>query len=210
MKLVGYASIFGKKSEDLGGFREVIEPGAFSETLRSKRNVFALFGHDSNRVLGSTRSGSLKLSEDDQGLRFELDLSRAKTADAQTVHALVSNGDLQSMSFGFRIPNRRGAEAWREEGTELIRHVREVELLEISPVAFPAYADSTVSARSLENMHRELEARERQHRERNRRRKRVRLAEAALKIQTAPPPPPERPEVRQARITAKRRRLSRL
>ncbi len=144
--LVGMAAIFDSRSENLGGFREIIAPGAFDETDVS--DVRGLFNHDENIVLGRSAAGTLKTERTEKGLRYEIDLP-----DTQTVRDLViepiKRGDVSQSSFGFTIA--RGGDEWDEddEGV-LIRTIRKVQrLFDVSPVTFPAYADTNVGMRSL-------------------------------------------------------------
>ena len=77
--LKGHAAVFNQLSEDLGGFREQVAPGAFIEALE-KDDVRALFNHDPNFILGRNRSKTLRLSEDTRGLAFEIDSSYSSWA----------------------------------------------------------------------------------------------------------------------------------
>ena len=145
MKLTGIAAPFNSRSVNLGGFVEVIAPGAFARTLR-QADQFAVHHHDFANLLGSTRSRTLTLSEETQGLRFTLNLP--DTGLGRDVHALVKRGDLAHMSFSFLIPQASG-ETWRELGDgTLERTLLDIDLFEISTVAAPAYRDSKVSARA--------------------------------------------------------------
>lgn len=141
--LKGYAALFNKRSSDLGGFFEEISPGAFADTLDG--DVRALFNHDPNIVLGRTKSGTLDLSEDKRGLAFEL-RPPDTTLVADQVLAPIQRGDVSQMSFGFITLD----DEWRTEGKTEIRTLIKVELLDISPVTFPAYPQTKVAVRSLE------------------------------------------------------------
>jgi HK97 family phage prohead protease len=125
----------------IGGFREVIAQGAFSASLRSGRDILALADHDPARVLARTRSGTLRLAEDDRGLAFELDLP--ETTIGKDILALAERGDLGGMSFGFRVP--KGGDEWNGD----LRTLRMVDLAEVSVVqAWPAYPETSVDPRS--------------------------------------------------------------
>ena len=141
--LKGYAALFNKRSSDLGGFFEEISPGAFADTLDG--DVRALFNHDPNIVLGRTKSGTLDLLEDKRGLAFELRPPET-TLVADQVLAPIERGDVSQMSFGFITIE----DEWRTEGKKEIRTLVKVELLDISPVTFPAYPQTKVAVRSLE------------------------------------------------------------
>jgi uncharacterized protein len=137
-KLHGYAATFGTEAR-IGALRETIRPGAFKGSLKG-RDVVALVDHDNAKLLARTRSGSLRLQEDDKGLSFELDLP--DTQAGRDVLALAERGDLGGMSFGFTVP--AGGEI--REGNR--RELREVVLHEISVVsAWPAYDGTSVQAR---------------------------------------------------------------
>lgn len=139
-KLTGYAATFGTEAK-IGGFTEIIAPGAFAASLRAGGDILALADHNPRAVLARTRSGTLRLAEDSRGLSFEIDLP--DTTIGRDVLALAERGDLGGMSFGFSVP--KGGESWR--GTR--RELRMVELKEISVVsAWPAYDNTEVHARS--------------------------------------------------------------
>lgn len=142
-KLAGYAAVFNSLSHDLGGFREVIRPGAFARAL--DMDVRALWNHDSNHVLGRTTSGTLRLREDDHGLYMEVDLP--DTTMGRDVYAMVQRGDVDQMSFSFSV--NEGGDEWRKEGKQQVRELVDVALYDVSPVTYPAYEATTVSARAL-------------------------------------------------------------
>jgi HK97 family phage prohead protease len=143
MTFVGYAAVFNSPSEPLP-FTEVIERGAFGKTLRSRNDVKLLLNHDTGRVLGSTRAGTLRLIEDETGLRAEADLP--PTTDGNDISILLQRGDIDSMSFGFTVPS--GGDSWNSDGS--IRTLKSVRLHEVSIVTFPAYQATSASVRSLD------------------------------------------------------------
>jgi HK97 family phage prohead protease len=139
-KLTGYAATFGTRAT-IGDFVERIAKGAFAGTLARGDDVVGLVDHDPGKLLARTRSGTLKLAEDAKGLNFELSLP--DTQLGRDTLALVERGDIGGMSFGFFVP--KGGEQW--QGTE--RTLINVNLVDVSVVnAFPAYPETTVSARS--------------------------------------------------------------
>ncbi|NHK27615.1 HK97 family phage prohead protease [Parvularcula flava] len=139
-RLVGYASVFDQEAM-IGNVREIVRRGAFAKSLSSGRDILGLVDHDPGRLLGRTKTGSLRLREDERGLAFEITLP--DTAVARDVLALADRGDLGGASFGFLIPP--GGERWQGKVRELV----EVDLREISAVvSWPAYAGTSVSARS--------------------------------------------------------------
>lgn len=141
-QLVGYASVYNSLSEDLGKFFERIAPSAFEKTLSTKSDVRALINHDSNLVLGRTSNGTLRLSTDDRGLRVEID--PPDTSYFRDLKELIKRGDVNQMSIGFFVK----AEDWAVENSVRVRTVTDVELLEVSIVTIPAYADTSIALRS--------------------------------------------------------------
>lgn len=141
-RLEGYAAVFNCPARIGGasGFSETVMPGAFRASLASNPDILALVDHDATRLLSRTRSGSLRLSEDTKGLAFALDVP--ETQLGRDVLALAERRDIGGASIGFRIV----AEAWPARDR---RELRAVDLVEISIVhAFPAYAQTSVAARS--------------------------------------------------------------
>ena len=149
MTLTGYAALFNSRSENLGGFTEVIAPGAFSRSLKSRNDVKLLWNHDTSAVLGSTRAGTLKLEEDARGLKVTASLPN--TTHGRDARELVKRGDVTGFSFGFTIPGRGGDE-WNSEGTE--RTLKSVRLHEVSLTPFPAYTatNGTAQMRGLDKV----------------------------------------------------------
>lgn len=142
-KLYGHASVFDSYAE-LPGHLERMDPGAFTEVLRSPdTDVRALFNHDPNQILGRQSAGNLRLSVDSQGLEFEVDLPN--TTLGNDVRELVRTGLITGASFGF-IP---GKDKWSKiEGRSVRTHTSVRRLLDVSPVTFPAYGTAEVSMRS--------------------------------------------------------------
>lgn len=144
-KIAGHAAKFDSLSEDLGGFRERIAPGAFAKTIQSA-DIRALWNHDANIVLGRNKSGTLRLSEDLAGLAFEVDMP-----DTQLVRDMVMGpivrGDVNQCSFGFYTV----ADKWAKIDGEWVRTLLECDLLDVSPVTYPAYANTDVAARSMQD-----------------------------------------------------------
>jgi uncharacterized protein len=144
---VGYAAVFNSPSEPLP-FIERIAPGAFAKSLRARKQDIKLYvNHNSDMVLASRRSGSLRLSEDSIGLRVEADLP--DTSYARDLKDLMQRGIVDKMSFGFQVDKR--GDSWNEDGTE--RTLTSVRLFEVSVVTgFPAYEATQAAVRSLEKL----------------------------------------------------------
>ena len=149
MHLEGYAALFNSRSENLGGFTETIRPGAFRASLKARNDIKMLWNHDSGAVLGSTRAGTLVLTEDDRGLRVSATLPN--TSYGRDASELVRRGDVTAFSFGFSMP-ARGGDEWSGDGTE--RVLKSVRLHEVSLVAFPAYPETagTATVRGLDKI----------------------------------------------------------
>jgi len=149
MHLEGYAALFDSRSENLGGFTELIKPGAFRSSLRSRNDIKLLWNHDTGAVLGSTRSGTLTLTEDERGLRVSATLPN--TSHGRDARELISRQDVTGFSFGFSMP-ARGGDEWNDNGTE--RVLKSVRLHEVSLTAFPAYrqTEGTATVRGLDKV----------------------------------------------------------
>lgn len=148
--ITGYAAVFNCLSEDLGGYRERIAPGCFSRAIKED-DVRALWNHNSDCVLGRVKSETLRLSEDAHGLRIECDPPDAQWA--RDLMTSIERGDVDQMSFGFivrRYPDGSRGATWAIEDDVDVRILNDVELFDVSPVTFPAYPDTEVGLRSLE------------------------------------------------------------
>lgn len=147
MTFEGYAAIFDSPSHPLP-FTERIAPGAFIRSLKSRNDIKLLWNHDTGSVLGSTRAGTLRLVEDERGLKVRAELPN--TSAGRDAAELLRRGDVDAMSFGFSVP--KGGEEWSADGKE--RTLREVMLHEVSIVAFPAYQETagTATVRALDKV----------------------------------------------------------
>lgn len=145
-KIRGLAVVFNSLSRDLGGFREIIKPEAVDRTLREGLDVRALVDHDSGKVMGRTKAGTLALRKTRNGLSTEID--PPNTSYARDVLESVERGDISGMSFGFRVLT----DEWRMEDGEPVREVLDMTISEVSIVTFPAYesTDVSVAKRSLD------------------------------------------------------------
>lgn len=146
-KIGGYAAVFNSQADIGDYFREIIAPGAFAKTLLG--DVRALIDHDSGRVIGRTTAKTLRLVEDNVGLAVEIDLP--DTNDGRDLATLIERGDISGMSFGFIVTKQ----TWDETGDVPVRTIQEVELQEVSVVAFPAYDDTSIAMRSLDEVRKE-------------------------------------------------------
>lgn len=141
-RIVGYAAVFESPSEDLGGFTEVMDPHAFDAVLKARGlDVLCLFNHKDESLLGRKKSGTLRLSIDSRGLRYECDVPN--TTLGCDIYELVKRGDVTTSSFSFMC--RR--DEWQiEPSGRVIRRILEVgNLLDVSPVIYPAYPATSVS-----------------------------------------------------------------
>lgn len=146
MTFVGYGAVFNSPSQPLP-FVERIAPGAFTRTLASRNNVKLFHNHNTDHVLGTTRAGTLRLTEDARGLKVEADLPQ--TTMGKDVAHLLKRGDIDSMSFGFHVPP--GGDEWNNSGTE--RTLNAIALHEVSIVSgFPAYEGTSASVRALHRL----------------------------------------------------------
>lgn len=137
----GYVNEFGKLSEDLGGFREQTDPAVFDRSLK-ENDVVALWQHDQRDPLGRMSNGLLELAADKRGLRFRIP---AAAFSARQLEKL-KDGTVRNMSFGFTTREDK----WEKKNEENIRTLLDVDLMEVSPVTFPAYRDSSAAVRSME------------------------------------------------------------
>lgn len=138
-RLIGLAAPFDREAR-VSGFTEIIRPGAFAKTLGAGADILALVDHDPGRLLGRTISNTLRLSESNRGLEFEIDVPETQLGN--DILALAARGDIGGASIGFRATQ----EAWPSRDR---RELRAVQLMEISVIhSHAAYRDTHVSVRS--------------------------------------------------------------
>lgn len=143
-KITGYAAKFNEISDELWGFKEKIAPGAFDDVLEN--DVRATQNHDPNRILGRSTKGTLKLNQDEIGLGIEIDPPETSWAEDLLVN--MRRGDVDQMSFQFRVAENGDDWAVTPEG-EWLRTITKIsELLDVSVVAFPAYPQTTAEVRA--------------------------------------------------------------
>src|SRR5690606_34796070 len=148
----GHAAVFDQETR-IGNYWERIERGAFKKALDKGDDVRALFNHDDSQLLGRRSAGTLRLEETDEGLAVEIDLPNTQLGN--DVLELVKRGDITGMSIGFVA----GDEVWETRDGEQVRVHRSIaQLVDVSPVTFPAYEGTEVSVRKVINMPEETRA----------------------------------------------------
>lgn len=141
----GHAAVFNSRSQNLGGFVEIVAPGAFTKTIQES-DVRALFNHDPSMVLGRSSAGTLRLAQDNIGLAYEIDLG-SRTYERDLAESM-ERGDISQSSFGFRVIDD---DFGYTEDDFPVRTLIEVQLTDVSPVTYPAYldADSGIASRAM-------------------------------------------------------------
>jgi HK97 family phage prohead protease len=151
--IVGHAAVFDQWTTLYAGkywtWREVVRPGAFRNALAEKQDCRALINHDSNLVLGRSKSGTLALSEDQTGLLCEI--NPPDTQAARDLMTLIQRGDISGMSFAFRVRANgdRATITVQGEMEQEDRELLDLDLLDVSVVTNPAYPQTDVSVRSM-------------------------------------------------------------
>jgi HK97 family phage prohead protease len=152
LRIGGYAAVFNRMSDNLGGFIEIVAPGFFNDSRsRGWPDVLARYNHDDNMLLGTIGGSTLRLQVDDTGLDYEVDLPQSRSDIAE----LVSRGDVRKSSFAFRTLE----DDWSttDQGFPQ-RTLMSGVLVDVAPVNRPAYPDSTAGLRSLaEHVHADIE-----------------------------------------------------
>jgi HK97 family phage prohead protease len=167
--LWGRALSYGKFSKDLGGFREILQPGCFKSTFADPKaygDIYCTFNHDVSAILGRCRAGNLTVSDSPAGVDFNCKLPDTQTA--RDVRELVRTGIIHECSFGLIVPD--GGDDWGEQDIDpdllddtrdgngalygdrkkkvhcVVRTVRSASLFDVSVVCDPAYGNDSTSA----------------------------------------------------------------
>lgn len=150
--LTGYGAVFYKAGDPSTEYQlwsdtyERIMPGAFDRAMRED-DVRSLFNHDSNIVLGRNRAGTLKLSVDEKGLKYDVTPPDTQLCRDQVLTP-IERGDVSGSSFMF-VPLRTvWVEEVRDGRTFYFRNLEDVQLWEVGPVVFPAYEGTTTGLRA--------------------------------------------------------------
>tara|TARA_Y100000593_G_scaffold95024_1_gene198482 strand:- start:6533 stop:7171 length:639 start_codon:yes stop_codon:yes gene_type:complete len=151
----GYAAVYhrednpGTQYELMPNYYERIQPGAFTRALNEGDDVRALFNHDASAVLGRSKSGTLRLSADKVGLKYEVDLPNTQLA--RDLAESVERGDISGSSFAFSV-TPEGQKIERDKDGTTYRNILETRLYDVSVVTYPAYEAATSGLRSAENV----------------------------------------------------------
>lgn len=144
--LSGHAAVFNQRA-DLGWFQEEIAPGAFADSIAND-DIRALWNHDPSLVLGRNKANTLELSEDSTGLAVKI--YPPDTQAGRDALVSIERGDVSQMSFGFQVIDER----WTQlENKGELRTILKAKVYEVSPVTFPAYTGTDISARSAHEIY---------------------------------------------------------
>lgn len=143
----GHAAVFNRET-DLFLFREKVAEGAFAKTIKDGADVRFLFNHNPDSVMARTTNGTLKLSEDAEGLLTEADLD-PEDIDVQRLAPKLRSGNVSQMSFGFRVVKEKLED---EDSDKPLRIIREAQLFDVSSVTFPAYEDANGELQAATDM----------------------------------------------------------
>lgn len=142
--IVGHAAVFNRIADIGGYYREKVQPGAFARAIKED-DVRALFNHNPDLLLGRNKAGTLRLSEDEYGLAYEVDPDM-EISHTRDVVRMMERGDVTQSSFGFFVRKQQ----WEEDEKGVVtRTIIEAELFDVSPVTYPAYTTTDVGVRSL-------------------------------------------------------------
>jgi HK97 family phage prohead protease len=147
-KIVGYGAVFydpkdpGTEYQLSSTTRERIAPWAFDRVLTSSDDVMATLNHNMDYLLGRRSAGTLRISKDSRGLKYEIDYNPADPQHV-SVMAKIQRGDLRGASFWFQLSKEKTTTT----STGYIREIQDVRLIELGPVAWPAYPSTTAGSR---------------------------------------------------------------
>lgn len=144
--IIGYGAVFEEPSQDLGGFVEIVERGAFTRALEAQADVRGLVNHDPVLILGRTSAGTMTLTADPIGLRY--DIIKPDTSYADDLAVSMQRGDITQSSFGFRARRDR----WENRDGQHFRFLMDVDIFDVGPVTFPAYPQTSAEARAMAEM----------------------------------------------------------
>lgn len=153
-RIVGYAAVFyraeepGTQYELYSGHVERIQPGAFQRSIDESDDVRGLFNHEPSQILGRTKSGTMRLSEDETGLRYEIDVP--DTQVGRDVVTSIERGDVTGSSFAFAVSE--GGSEIRKDGKITVREITGVDLYDSGPVTYPAYDATTTGLRAIDGI----------------------------------------------------------
>ena len=153
----GYAIVFGTQSNDIG-FIETISRGAITQDLVDQCDVFCRFDHNPDKILARSNKGvgSLKLTVDEKGLKYEFDSPNTTLGDELIEY--IKRGDLNKSSFCFTIADEENAQIWEKRDGKFYRTINKIGYLwDVSPVWTPAYSDSSCDKRSFDEAMKKLE-----------------------------------------------------
>jgi HK97 family phage prohead protease len=142
-QITGHGAVFNTETKIWDNFYETIDPGFFDDVLGD--DVRALFNHNSNLVLGRTKSGTLQLSVDEKGLKYVIP-EMPNTTTGNDLLELISRGDISQSSFSFSVKEDKWEK--RGDGSELRTLLKCQKLYDVAPVTFPAYPTADVAKRS--------------------------------------------------------------
>jgi HK97 family phage prohead protease len=144
-KVEGYAAVFNTRTELFPGFYEEVASGAFTDAIRST-DIYALWNHNPSDVLGNTGAETLRLSEDEHGLKYEI--IPPDTTLGRDLQVLIKRGDIRKSSFGFNIDDEKVTKL--DNGKSVLRTILRVKpLFDVSPVTYPAYKETDVHVRMI-------------------------------------------------------------
>lgn len=147
-QIVGYGLVYNSWSDDLGGFKERIAPGAADEVLANNPDIRGLINHNPDLILGRTHAGNMRVASDTNGVRYEIDAP--DTSYANDLQVSLKRGDINQSSFAFRLSS--GGAEWTEDAESglLLRTITKFSgLFDMSPVTYPAYGATSSGAHSF-------------------------------------------------------------